>query len=330
MDCVLPFVERSSVSDVFLAYGSSNDEDTIIIDSDDDDDGVAANPYGLVFFHSLRVGPDYPVPRLDSTPRTLSDKSFRYLFKISFSDVGEEYFRRAPIQLLEPAMRSNNRTRLTKPYIQADDTPLPKLFNIGVRLPTPPRDTGSDIESDGDEQEVEDDADTALTKLWLQFIRDVTQKCSNRKGGDQDGYCKLPMEVRQAANENLYKNLCLSDFFNDCQWKVAREGEWESTFNHLFPLENKLTKRKLQNYRSCRYYAKWEMLKDRAAGERNMLNKFRRALKLRFDRLIWFPCAQSDRIWITRPNSPPYQKFINHEKPAPWVLVKEGRPEWEN
>jgi hypothetical protein len=42
------------------------------------------------------------VPRLDSISRTLSDKSFRYLFKLSFPDVGEEYFRQAPIQPLEP------------------------------------------------------------------------------------------------------------------------------------------------------------------------------------------------------------------------------------
>ena len=195
MDCVLPYVERHSVSDVFLAHGSEDDRDTIIIDSDDDEDCTAANPYGLVFFHSLRVGPDYPVPRLDSTPRTLSDRSFRYFFKLSFSDVGEEYFRRAPIQLLEPGMRSNNRTRLTRPYIQEDDTPLPELFDVGVQLPPLPRDPGSDIESDGSEQEVEDDSDTALTKLWLQFIRDVTQKCSNKKAGDQNGYCKLPIKV---------------------------------------------------------------------------------------------------------------------------------------
>jgi hypothetical protein len=109
----------------------------------------------------------------------------------------------------------------------------------------------------------ERDIDTELTKLWLQFIPDIMQKVSNRKSGDEDGYCKLSAEERRAATKSVRKNLRLSDFFNDCQWRVARESEWESVFDHLFPLEDKRG----------------------------------RALKSKFDTLLWFPCAK--RVWIT-------------------------------
>lgn len=60
-------------------------------------------------------------------------------------------------------MWSNNRTQLMKPYIPDDDSPLPKLFDVkdqGLCLPARLCDTGSDIKSNADADENEDDIDT--------------------------------------------------------------------------------------------------------------------------------------------------------------------------
>lgn len=325
MECILPLVERQGLSDVFLAYGVAIDGDIIML-HDDAEDLVPANPHGLVFFHSLHVGEECSVPRLDPTPRILSDKAFQFFFKASKSRFGELHLRITRDQEPRPTTRSNNRTRRTRPYVHTGDAPPPRLFNVeerGVCLPAPsPRDVGSDIESDESEKElreVREGADAALTGLWLQFIQDVAQKVSNRKGTSQERYCKLSAETRSAANEKLYKNLILSDFFNDCQWKEATEVEWVAAFEHLFPLVNKLTAVTVQNY-GTRYYHIWEEIKKRAGNE-DAIKRLRQALKARFDLLSWFPCAQADRIWATRCNPSRFKKFVNHGKPAPWILV---------
>ena len=115
----------------------------------------------------------------------------------------------------------------------------------------------------------------------------------------------------------------LLNFFNDCQWKVARDHEWQSVFDHLFPLEDKHGK--TQNYKSTLYYPRWRVIRERA--DEKTLNAIRRALKSRFDTLLWFPCAKGERIWITTSSATHYKKFINHGQPAPWVLCKR-EPSW--
>lgn len=153
------------------------------------------------------------------------------------------------------------------------------------------------------------DIDTELTKLWLQFIPDITQKVPNRRGGDQDGYCNLSAEEQRAATEGIYKNLGLSNFFNDCQWKVAHGSEWENVFNGLFPLEDKFGK--TQNYKLTLYYSRWRVIRGRADEE--TLEAIQRALK---STLLWFLCAKGERIWITTSSATGYKKFINHGQPA--------------
>ena len=325
MDCVLPEVDRRGADEMYLAYGRAVDED--------DDDGyeeratLPSNPHGLVFFHSLRVGQRHPVPRLRSG-NVLSDKSFRYFFGVDIDEIDDSYFRTAArVERPGPILRSNNRTQRTRRY-QGDATPR-KLFHLGARgfkLQAVVVDDGSDLEHDGNDTDGVSgddlkDIDMELTKLWLQFIPDITQKVSNRRGGD--GYCNLSAEERRLATEGIYKNLHLSDFFNDCQWKVARGSEWENVFDNLFPFEDRLGK--TQNYKSTLYYRRWKVIRDRA--DESTLEAIRRALKSRFDTLLWFPCAHGERIWITTSNATGYSKFINHGQPAPRVICK-NEPSW--
>jgi len=333
MDCILPEVDRRGADQMFLAYGRAIDEDDDSINDINDYDTrmvLPAIPHGLVFFSSLRMGQRHPVPRLRYGKR-LPDKSFFFHFGIDINDIGEDFFRSGPPNPpLEPPLRSNNKTRRTKRYVPPDDAPPEKLFHLqvrGVELQPPVRDEGSDLEEEEEESEGEVDekgVDEQLTELWLQFIQDVTQLVPNRRSAEENGYCRLSSVERAEGGEGLYKNLRLSDFFNDCQWRVGNQDEWDAAFNHLFPLADK--SRKVQNYRQSIYFGRWSAIKSRA-GDKGTLKTIRRALKSKFDTLLWFPLAQADRIWVTRVHSPHLSKFVNTGKAAPWVICKR-RPSW--
>jgi hypothetical protein len=332
MDCILPEVDRRGADQMFLAYGKAiDDQDEAFIDDNAYETRMKfpANPHGLIFFHSLRIGERYPVPRLRSG-RTLSDRSFRYLFGIDFIDIDESFFRSNSIQRLEAPLRSNNKRRRTKRYIAPDDAPQENLFYLrvrGVELLPPILDDGSDLEDEGSEDEGRgqvQDVDKQLTDLWRQFIYDITQMVPNRKSANEDGYCKLSSEERAIGGDGLYKNLCLSDFFNDCQWKRGNDDDWNSAFNHLFPLQDKTGKK--QNYKQGSYLKAWNSIRDAAVDE-EALKTIRRALRSRFSALLWFPCPQGDRIWATRRYESMFKKFVNPESPAPWVICRRD-PSW--
>ena len=325
---------------MFLAYGKAIDDDDTSIDNNYDTRMLfPTNPHGLVFFHSLRIGQLHPVPRLKSG-KALSDKSFYSLFGIDFEDVGEDFFRSASVRSSVAPLRSKNKVRRTKRYAPPDDAPPAMLFHLqvrGVELQPPVRDEGSDLdeeeEGEGEGEGVRNgqgNVDQQLTDLWRQFIHDVTQLVPNRRSADVDGYCKLSSEERAVGGDGLYKNLLLSNFFNDCQWRVANSDDWDAAFNHLFPLGQKTRTAKkplkVQNYGSCKYFTRWTDIKDNA-GDEGTLNTIRRALKSKFDTLLWFPSAQADRIWPTRVHRPHFKKFVNDGQPAPWVICQR-RPSW--
>lgn len=332
MDCILPEVDRRGADNMFLAYGKAidDDNDDYMDDNYDTRMVLPANSHGLVFLHSLRIGQGHPVPRLRSG-KALSGRSFRYLFGADFDEVGEDFFRSTRVRRSERPLRSNNRTRQTRRYVARDDAPL-RLFHLrvrGIELQPRLRDDGSDIESEGGGDSHGggvggQDIDTQLTDLWLQLIQDVIQKVPNRRGSDLEGYCKLSAEEREAGGVSLFKNLCLANFFNDCQWRVAREDEWDDVFNHLFPLGDKPSS--VQNYRQCTYYKKWQRIKG-STKDRVSLEMIRRALKSKFSTLLWFPGAQSNRIWPTRLYNSRFKKFVNFGEPAPWVLCRR-EPSW--
>jgi hypothetical protein len=334
MDCILPEVDCRGAEQMFLAYGKAVDaDDDDFIDGDFDDlEKLPGNPYGLVFFRSLRVGPTYPVPKLKST-KGLSGNSFRNLFGIEFADIDESFFRSGhSVRHGEAPLRSKNRGRRTKRYVLPDDAPPENLFHLGVRgveieLP-PDLDEDSDLDDEGSEVEglrlVGGDVDQRLTRLWLQFIYDITQMVPNRKGAHQQGYCKLSAEERKTGGERLYKNLRLSDFFNDCQWRLGNKEDWDMAFNHLFPLSDQPGKK--QNYKQGSYYKEWKEVRDGAADE-EALQTIRRALKSKFNGLLWFPCPQGDRIWATRLYVSLFKKFVDFDLPAPWVICRR-EPSW--
>jgi hypothetical protein len=331
MDCILPQIDRLNADEMFFAYGKAIDDR----DGDDDYEGRATlpgSPYGLTFFHGLRLEPN-SVPKLRSGTR-LSGSAFNFFFDTEFEDIREGFFRSG--QTVRSGLRSRNKVQRTRRYVDQPGSGSRSLFHLrvrGVALRAPDRDPESDQDmerEEGEEEEGEDtdetDVDKQLTKLWRQFIVDVTEKVPNRKRADEDGYCCLSPSERQAATDGYYQNLQLSDFFNDCQWRIGGDAEWDAVFNHLFPLEEK--RGKVQNYGSTRYYSLWQRIKD-CAESRETAVTIQRALKSKFNTLLWFPAAQADRIWPTAPSPSRFKKFVEPRKAAPWVICRR-RPSWRS
>ena len=114
MAAVLPHVATEGADLDILAYGipcneidpAEEDEEEDDESTDDDDDidqqpqrarqrrdavSQPAFPYGLVFLHCIRVGPSYPVPRLnkskDAATSELSATAFRYFFGVDIENI---------------------------------------------------------------------------------------------------------------------------------------------------------------------------------------------------------------------------------------------------
>ena len=187
---------------------------------------------------------------------------------------------------------------------------------------------GSDEEPGN--RDSDDDVDSKLSRLWRQFLVDLTAKAPNPKNADSPSYCKLNAEERSKVDDKVYRNKKLSDYWVDCQWKVATEQDWTLNFNRLWPDKNHIIHENAQNYRSATYYLQWTELTS--SSDQDTVSAMREEIRGRFDLLYWLPHAQTDRIWhtkflkgFTRSND------VDTSKPAPRVLINwaaTGAPTW--
>lgn len=347
MDAVLPHIERAGADPDILIYGRPSDEDDEEHDSmlENSSDSENEQPprkrrrtamtapamlYGLVFLRTIRAGPRYPVPRLegDRTAR-ISARTFEYLFKAQPDELETELFRKKLNGPPNPN-RVPNKVRKTQRYIPPEDEERVD-FNVssrGVQLLEPPRDPGSDLEDNVDEDPDTDvDIDTALTHLWRQFLLDLTAKAPNQKGARSPSYCKLNAEERLSVTEATYQNERLSDYFLDCQWKIPTTKEWTMVFDRLWPKDTGYIT--AQNYKQTTYFPQWiKRLEDLDEVDVPVVRK---ALKDKFDKLYWVPFAQTDRIWGTKYMST-FQKSsgVDRKKAAPQIFLnpKAEAPIW--
>lgn len=127
MAAILPHVSRAGANRDILAYGTPTKDDDIDSQASTQSDEdlplptkarhdatmLPAFPYGLVFLRNIRVGPDYPVPRLKNEGLSIKEKAFKYLFGVNPEGVEHEFFR---IALVRPSHdhRVPNRLRMAR------------------------------------------------------------------------------------------------------------------------------------------------------------------------------------------------------------------------
>jgi hypothetical protein len=304
---------------------------------------IPCNPYGLVFLRPIRVGDGVPVPRFSKTNllqfMALSEKAWLYLFGMERNAINAK--------LLSPSMVQNansgripNRVKVTAHRQKLDDADEPMLFDLarkGYKLPDPVVDEGSDQEMGSDnepgDQNSDDgdgDVDSKLSKLWRQFLVDLTAKAPNPKSANSPSYCKLTAEERLIVDDEVHKNIKLSDYWVDCQWKVATESEWTLIFDRLWPNKDRILTGAVQNYKSATYYLQWTTLTS--DSDIQTVSAMREEIRKRFNSLFWLPHAQTDRIWHTK-FMPGFKRSngVDESKPAPRILINwkaNERPTW--
>jgi hypothetical protein len=245
------------------------------------------------------------VPRMKKGDASfLSEASFRYLFGASEQEIRHRYHSvgMLPREIPDNPRRPSNRARCTRTYIPRAGSPEPVLFRLaerGHRLPSPPIDENSDNEGAPDDRSPGNgDIDQQVTQLWRQFLVDVLNKAPNPKKNGSDSYCKLTPAERQSVDEEVYRSTDLSEVWNACQWRLAKEQEWDRAFSHLFPPVGHLTRAAVQNYRQCRYYQTWKAIAT--GGDRAAAEAIRRAIRTRVRSFGWLPDAAQDKMWPTK------------------------------
>ena len=153
------------------------------------------------------------------------------------------------------------------------------------------------------------------------------QKIPNRRGMNKPPYCVLSSATRHHGTETLFKNPCLPEVWNTCQYMWAENKHYWLAFNHLFPLQEHLMSPKVQNYLQCQYYMKWKQLC--ANSDALTVTKIRYEIKKRVFKLAWIPHACQDKIWSTKHingfEQYPFDADVNAS--APRILMKRD-PEW--
>jgi hypothetical protein len=367
MTAILPHVNRNEASEFTLAFQprrSNVREEGEEEEEEDEEDGsessdsegprnpvrtvtaraetIPCNPYGLVFLRSISAG-DVPVPRFKRSAlfqyMALTEKAWRFFFGKDRGEINEQFLSPLVVNTANPA-RMPNKVKRTAKRQKLDDSEaiLFDLASKGYNIPDPVVDEGSDQEmgsdteprNQGPQADVDDNIDSKLSKLWRQFLVDLTVKSPNPRNANAPSYCKLTPEQRLTVDDTVYKNKKLSDYWFDCQWKIATEQNWTLNFNRLWPDKGKVHFGFVQNFPSATYYVHWTRLTSES--EQGTVTAMRKELRVMFDLFFWMPDAQSDRIWITKA-IPGYMRSsgVDESKPAPRILINwraKDRPTW--
>lgn len=337
MDRILPHITRLGADPDILAHGSPAGDNDVISDEEEDDqrsnrrssDGTApAYPYGLIFLRHIRIGQHPPIPHLGKETLQLPENAFLFFFRSNLQDIFLDITSKG---LAKPSniSRNRNKSKRTTLYTNSGQNGPENDFDIEARGIQTARPVRHEDESGGENDDGDppsESMDVRLTRIWRQFLLDVTEKAPNYKAGPDPSYCKLSQTERKLVNEDTYKNTVLSDYFFDCQWKVVGEEDWQTNFNKLFPGIGHNLVGRIQNYKSTRYYPAWIEL--RRTEPPDVFNACREEINKLFNQLSWMPFAQSDRIWLSRykrefTRPPPH----NHQRPSPVIYVQFA-PRW--
>ncbi|KAF8871326.1 hypothetical protein BD779DRAFT_1478302 [Infundibulicybe gibba] len=337
MHAVLPVTDAEGADPNFLAPGwtprlrEGDDEED---DDEENDQAVTSRPYipfGVIFLR--RINSDVEPPRMRHGGHGLRNLAFSRLFHADLEHIKLRYNKPSviPREVLARTRFVTNKTRHTTTYINLTGEPQPSLFNLseqGHSLPPPEVDSGSDVEEEADERQAPaGDIDSEITQLWRQFLIDIANKTPNPRGATNGSYLKISTAERLAVTEELYMNDRLSDMWSACQYRISSQKQWETAFDYLFPPPGTQISERVQNYRQCTYFGKWQgisSLSDPATS-----TAIRNQLREKVFALNWIPHASQDKLWPTSVGMTGFVRLPHGSTgAAPRILVKK-EPLWD-
>ncbi|KAG1851062.1 hypothetical protein DFJ58DRAFT_661763 [Suillus subalutaceus] len=177
----------------------------------------------------------------------------------------------------------------------------------------------------GDNEEGERTANERAAKIYEQLFLDLIEEAPNRKSAQRGSYLTIPVDMRcELARPELLQTAELP--FELAQYCVCTPEQWDMHFNRLFPksYDEAASSPGRQNYGKCTYYSDYLALARVISG--NALAKTRWALRVEFDKLVWVPYTQSDRIWSTKNiNTSTWRALPSGKKGGPLIGINPRR-----
>ena len=119
----------------------------------------------------------------------------------------------------------------------------------------------------------------------------------------------------------------LSEIWRACSIKFAEKSDFDIAFKHLWPKKGHVLKGRVRNYPNCKYYVQWKHLLARA--DKQVAHAMRKAIRERFNKLLWIPQASRDKMWNTAQSNDFTRLPLGSSGPAPQILVRKA-VKWED
>jgi hypothetical protein len=206
-------------------------------------------------------------------------------------------------------LRTQNRRAVT--YRVADvrrGPPLPKedvrLTERGIVERAPvrmaPEPWGGNLApEDSDEEEADNrDVNTKVSDIWQNFPHSVINGTINWRSRSGPSHLTMPLEMRSEVTAEIFMSLDLSSVFRAVYVRAPNQKAWDAIFDRFFPVKTFVpTAAHFQHYPKAGYYLDWKSLRERLNEQG--VEVARHAFRKRFNKLLWVPYAEGDRIWRT-------------------------------
>ncbi|KAL5537284.1 hypothetical protein ACEPAF_1107 [Sanghuangporus sanghuang] len=282
-----------------------------ILRHDNDEDlqqEVALCPFGLFFIRSIDFNGCCPhlgqgrICHRDDLARLFGQKTYSDVLKLITTSLSIE----PPRPANHPETRTNKQAKTAGVDLEEDD-PIFDVESFGIVLPSMKGTTVREITDHAIEgyNAYEDSSNFAATKLWKLFFANMGEKFWVRRQKSEEPYVKMP---QSPVTEAFFKEINLTCCFNCVGFRTSTREAWNSCFDNLF-LDSMMTppnRKGCQNYYQMEFYTLYlEIRESMVAGgreKREMFSKYRAELKKRFDRLVWVPFAEKNRLFTSSVN----------------------------
>ncbi|KIM22358.1 hypothetical protein M408DRAFT_28747 [Serendipita vermifera MAFF 305830] len=264
------------------------------------------NPLGIVFPYSVIAAPDIvPTPQLGEGMKMPGNVYYRLFdhrnllaMQLAISSprvmVSKETSR-----VVGRVRNQFKRAKLRNPRRPQRDEQVEVPDNIAL-FPSAQRKAPEDIHPG--EQNVDlqhDDLSEMITGLVARSYMDLLMCSPNKRGRTGISYCRLKERERCELGPEVFKTTNLAKVWRQCIVKDGDARQWDQQFNRLFPAERRVLPATSQNYANCPFWMQWQDVLS-GLGENALVKglELQMSVKVLYDRLLWLPYTQTDRIWL--------------------------------
>lgn len=271
----------------------------------EDDTEIAVCPYGLFFIRE--IGYYNHCPHLAHGRIIYPEPLARLYGKSSLDSIKEMLApvlpRQRPMKTVHPAYISNKRAKTETIGVNTfrEDEEI-DIEAHGIELPNigSSSDVPRHLAIEGYENHQET-SNERFTRLWHQFISDMSQKFWTPKDRSETPY----MKRRENIDESFFKQPDLSQCFNVVGFHATSWSQWKTNFDHMFPPAGQPNPERngTQNFFTMQYFNAYIAMKGvfESNGEEG-INEFkviRELLMEKYNAFRWVPYAEKARMFFT-------------------------------